>query len=360
MERAVGKNESLSSTRRGTTAAASVFLVVLAVGIGTFPVAFDAARVGGTLADGEWTWRFEAEYADALPFRDAAVTALGWLRFRVFGEGRPGVVVGSNSWLFTSEEFAGAGEANLGVQAAAGLVDTVSRRLADRNISLVVALVPAKARIYSEKLRHPLPPVAERRYRSFRRALGDAGIVAPDLATALAAAKTRADVFHPTDTHWTALGSHVAAESISQAITEALPALVLPRADFAVASAEEAEFTGDLVSYLSLGSLEERLGPPAERATVTILRRVDEGSVGLFGTPEIPVTLVGTSYSADPRWGFETALKRSLASDVLTVASEGRGPFAPMEAYLAGNTIEEIPPRVVIWEIPERYVTPAQ
>jgi alginate O-acetyltransferase complex protein AlgJ len=177
---------------------------------------------------------------------------------------------------------------------------------------------------------------------------------------ALEAAKARGDVFHPTDTHWTALGSLVAAESISQAISEAFPALVLPRADFAAASSEEVEFTGDLVSYLSLGSLEERLGPPRLRVTLTSLRRVDEESLGLFGTPEIPVTLVGTSYSADPRWGFEAALKRTLESDVLTVASEGRGPFAPMEGYLTGDTVDEFPPRLVIWEIPERYVTPAQ
>jgi len=41
----------------------------------------------------------------------------------------------------------------------------------------------------------------------------------------------------------------------------------------------------------------------------------------------------------------------------MNVAEEGRGPFRPMQNYLDGDTISDVPPKIVIWEIPERYVT---
>ena len=69
------------------------------------------------------------------------------------------------------------------------------------------------------------------------------------------------------------------------------------------------------------------------------------------------VAVVGTSYSADSRWSFTEALKISLQADVLSVAAAGEGPFAPMAEYLESDTLSELPPQLVIWEIPERYVT---
>lgn len=360
MEKAVDTTQIPSVTRRGSIAAVSVFLAVLSVGLATVPVALNAARVGGNPTDGEWARRFEAEYTESLPFRDVAVSAVGALRYTVFGEGRAGVLVGSDSWLFSAEEYAGAADGSLPMEAALERVRTVARALADRDIELVVAVLPAKARVYAEKLRRPLPPAAGRRYGAFRRALVDTNIVAPDLAAALMDAKPRGDLFYATDTHWTARGASVAAAAISAAITESLPDVTLGRVSFEAGPPEEVEFSGDLVSYLSLGFLTDRLGPPPEQAQLRTLRRTDADSPGLFGTPSIPVALVGTSYSADPLWGFASALKRKLAADVLTVAAEGRGPFVPMETYLAGDTIDEIPPRLVIWEIPERYVATSQ
>jgi alginate O-acetyltransferase complex protein AlgJ len=69
------------------------------------------------------------------------------------------------------------------------------------------------------------------------------------------------------------------------------------------------------------------------------------------------VALVGTSYSQDERWGFADALKVALGADVLNVAARGEGPFAPMRAYLEGETVVDVPPELVVWEIPERYLT---
>ena len=60
---------------------------------------------------------------------------------------------------------------------------------------------------------------------------------------------------------------------------------------------------------------------------------------GLFGTQTIPVTLVGTSYSADERWNFTGALQTALGADVLNLATEGRGPLPPMRELPPTTTL---------------------
>jgi alginate O-acetyltransferase complex protein AlgJ len=81
-----------------------------------------------------------------------------------------------------------------------------------------------------------------------------------------------------------------------------------------------------------------------------------ESDEGLFDTLEIPVALVGTSYSATGVWNFDGALRDALEGDVLKVAEQGHGPFVPMEKYLSSPSIDDPRPQVVIWEIPERYL----
>jgi alginate O-acetyltransferase complex protein AlgJ len=78
--------------------------------------------------------------------------------------------------------------------------------------------------------------------------------------------------------------------------------------------------------------------------------------LGLFDEVTIPVTLVGTSYSAGRPWNFDGALKEVLGADVLNVAAEGQGPLVPMQRYLDSPRFADAPPALVIWEIPERYV----
>jgi alginate O-acetyltransferase complex protein AlgJ len=113
---------------------------------------------------------------------------------------------------------------------------------------------------------------------------------------------------------------------------------------------------GDLLNYIPLGSLQERIGPTCDSIYERQTTQQGESSGGLFGSSTIPVTLVGTSYSANSLWNFEGALKASLGSDVLNVANQGEGPVVPMREYLAGADFRDTPPELVIWEIPERFI----
>jgi alginate O-acetyltransferase complex protein AlgJ len=159
-----------------------------------------------------------------------------------------------------------------------------------------------------------------------------------------------------TDTHWTPQGARTAADVLAQAIVPLLVKHGSTRLPFSAHDAGERVVEGDLLKFIPLGPW-QRLGPAPDRVTQTVTTlEGDSAASDLFADLDIPVALTGTSYSIAAVSDFEGALKVALQADVLNVAAEGQGPFAPMEAYLASTAIDEARPAVVVWEIPERYL----
>jgi alginate O-acetyltransferase complex protein AlgJ len=138
-----------------------------------------------------------------------------------------------------------------------------------------------------------------------------------------------------------------------------LPTVTLAETEFELREDPPQQLTGDLMNFVPVERFADLLGLGAEtfRPVVAVAAETASGTADLFATPEIPVSLVGTSYSADRRWGFADQLRWHLNADVLEVSEAGRGPFAPMASYLRSETYQEIRPRVIVWEIPERYLT---
>ncbi len=337
-------------------------LVVLALGLllsALNPATFaaPAASYDEVLA-GEWMAAYQAEYERRLPIRAWAANTWGLLQYALFREGRPGVLIGADNWLFTTEEFTHHRDAERQIEQHASVVAEVRQRLRQRDIELVVALVPAKARIYSEHLgRYTLPEYTEPRYRQFRSALLQRGITAPDLERVLQRAKAGERVFLRTDTHWTPQGARVAAGALAEVVDRLLERRHAPRRRFAPIPEGKRTYAGDLTAFLPVMPFRGRVGAQADQIWEYRVEDLDPPDIGLFDEVPHPVTLVGTSYSAGDVWDFEGALKVELQAAVLNLAEEGRGPFAPMCRYLAGDTIDEVPPDVVVWEIPERYVS---
>ncbi|HRC26994.1 MAG TPA: hypothetical protein PKX87_06150 [Alphaproteobacteria bacterium] len=111
--------------------------------------------------------------------------------------------------------------------------------------------------------------------------------------------------------------------------------------------------------YIPLGNTDVPGAPVADTLEIFSTSRQSggkEGDAALFGDESLPVALVGTSYSANPSWNFAGFLKEALKADLLNAADEGRGPFVTMDAYLKSKPFLETPPKVLIWEIPERYL----
>ncbi len=339
---------------------AGAFLAVI-LAAGALLMAIGLARPGlrasGSVARGQWQSSLQEAAEGRLPGKKAALGAWTAIRYLLFREGEPGLVVGRNGWLYSSEELEPVDPSGRLLAAAADRIVETRDFLARRDIALVVALVPTKASVYPQHLGRALSPGLRERYALVRAALAARGITAPDLRTPLAAASASLDVFLRTDTHWSPDGAALAAGALAEVIRPVLDARGSGRQRFERTPGGPRERRGDLLAFLPLGPF-ATVGPRADlvRTVSTVAIDGAEGGAGLFGTLEIPVALVGTSYSAAGDWEFDGALRAALEADVLTVAEPGRGPFAPMQHYLASPALDDPRPHVVVWEMPERYL----
>jgi alginate O-acetyltransferase complex protein AlgJ len=315
---------------------------------------------------GGWTAAWQAAYERALPLRDEATALWTLFRYSLFREGMPEVLVGSDGWLYSIEELKPPADLSVRLGEAVQRVADVRDVLAAKGIDLVVALVPTKTSVEDAHLgRYRIPAGLDRRYDEARRALESSGITVPDLRGPLHEAAAGADMYFHTDTHWTPQGARSAAAVLAEAVVPILERRHSTRTPFSTERGQRRQFVGDLLSFIPLGPWRNRGPAPDEVKEYVAASRDAPASAGerasgadLFAPLDIPVALVGTSYSANPVSGFRTALKDALDADVLSVAQEGRGPFAPMNAYLASSAVDDPRPDIVVWEIPERYLVP--
>jgi alginate O-acetyltransferase complex protein AlgJ len=307
---------------------------------------------------GELAQAFEKRYDEHFPGRTLGINVWAAIGYLLFREGKPGVVVGREHWLYTAEEFGAGPGAQPQVDAHLKMIAEVAARLEQHGSVLMVALVPAKTRVQSEWLGKRQP--AELHRDLYGRALTELrsrSVAAPDLLGALVACKAAGDVFLRTDTHWTPDGARCAAERLAN--DAAVAGLRAPQPALYRTRVETVEqHRGDLMSFLPLDPWFSGLLPPADRLELRRTEPVDviaSGDSLLDEAPRPEVVLVGTSYSANPRWNFTGALQESFGEDVANYAAEARGPFVPMLEYLDSADFRSAPPRLVIWEMPERY-----
>ncbi len=302
----------------------------------------------------------EDKFEDRLHGKKLATASWGILRYALFGVGNDGVIVGRDEWLFTREEFEHYPDGMKEEQARLDLVARIHDFLKSRGITLVVAVVPAKTRIYADALGDiPFPQEKQEGYRRFHTGLKKRGILAPDLLEPLAQAKKQGiQVFMRTDTHWSPEGAEIAAQAIAAEIAQACGAPDYDTAEYKTIRGKKKVYDGDLSAFIPTGALKEVIGPRSETYMKIKTAKADSDAAGgdLFGEQQIPVALVGTSYSFEKEWNFEGALKQALHTDVLNLAEEGKGPLEPMQSFLKNTDFGQTAPRFVIWEMPERFI----
>ena len=344
--------------RRATTLNAVLFAVFVLV-IATIAL----ARAWGFRPDGDddvlrgkLAHSFESHYDKVFPARTFGVALWAAIDYALFHEGRPGVVLGKDGWLYTDEEFNVGNGAARDLDRNLALVGWVHRELAKRGIALVVAVVPAKARVYSEHLDRREPPGIHRAlYADIESALSAEGVANAKLLAALEAGKSREPTYLRTDTHWTPYGATLAANAIAES---AANVDIGAGASYRTIADGERTHRGDLLSFLPLDPYFAFLLPPPDTVETTRTEAAgDGGGSALLGdAANAPVALVGTSYSAESQWNFAGALKQALHADVMNYAKDGEGPFAPMLRYLESDDLGAAPPKLVVWEMPERYL----
>ncbi|MBK4999123.1 alginate O-acetyltransferase [Pseudomonas sp. S31] len=312
-----------------------------------------------TLLNGKLAKAAETHYDEQFPIKRLGTNLWAALDFKLFNEGRPGVVLGRDQWLFSDEEFKPTAGAEQLMQENLALIQGVRDTLRKHGSQLVLAIVPAKARIYAEYLGKEQPAsLHDDLYNQFHAQARQANVFAPDLMAPMEQAKARGQVFLRTDTHWTPMGAEVAAQALAEAVSRQKLLSGEPEA-FVTEAGDSAPYKGDLTNFLPLDPLFSDLLPQPDNLQQRTTRpAAAEGQDGdaLFADTRIPVALVGTSYSANPHWNFLGALQQALRSDVANYAEDGHGPLLPMLKYLQSDAFKEAAPQVVVWEFPERYL----
>lgn len=313
-----------------------------------------------TVLNGRWTKAVETHYDDEFPIKRLGTNLWAALDFKLFNEGRPGVVLGRDQWLYSDEEFNPIVNEELNLQGNYALVEGVRQTLQKQGVKLVMAIVPAKVRLYPEHLGdvHPAS-IHDNLYKDFHARVAANKILAPDLLGPLQQAKQSGQqVFLRTDTHWTPTGAEIAAKQLAKTIAEKTPLDSTPQR-FVTEAEKTEQHKGDLTLFLPLDPLFSNLMPPQEpleKRTTRVAEDQPAGDDALFADSKVPVALIGTSYSANPSWNFVGALKEALQSDVVNYSEDGHGPILPMLSYLKSDAFKDSPPQVLIWEFPERYL----
>lgn len=304
---------------------------------------------------GKTTSSYEKDFDKILFHRNASITLWNSMGYALFGEGKEGVLIGKNGWLFTHEEFMRGDNFSENFETNKSYIQSVSQIISDRGVKLIIVPIPSKARIYQENLgRYQFPFYWREQYKNLIMFLSEYNIPVVDLLPVFQNNKAQ-NIFLKTDTHWTPMGARLAAMQVEQKIQSSLPYISWELKEYMSEKQEVISYEGDLMRYTVNGKSAERFGLTQDRFSPwkTEIQNASEGD--LFGDSSLPVTLVGTSYSANKLWHFEGFLKEFLGTDILNVADEGLGPFETMENYLNSKPFQEMPPKIIIWEMPERY-----
>ena len=334
--------------------ALGIWQVIAALGhvdFGKIPATLDDAREGRT------TGELQRGIERAMPWHDAMVATANGIRFVLTRGAGEDVRLGRDGWLFLAAELRFPADATQSMRRRLALLERANRALAARGVVLVVALVPDKTRVYARYLQEAnVPREHAARYAQALRELRARGVTVVDLLTPMGSAADREQVYYRADTHWNQAGARIAADAIAQAVKAR--GVELPAARFRSRVAEESDAPADLVRLMGLEHAPPWLRPAADRERPIVTEEdADAKGSSLLGDFEIPVTLVGTSYSK--RANFHGFLQEALGARVLNAARDAAGFIQSANEYFQDEAFRSAPPRVVIWEVPERSLSEA-
>ncbi|MBI2292258.1 MAG: hypothetical protein HYU73_18460 [Betaproteobacteria bacterium] len=305
------------------------------------------------LAGGDAASALSKSLQREMPFADALVTAdrvFGWV---ALGDLGPRVRRGCDDWLFLADELVVHPGREQVFHARLAMIERVARFLEPRSIALVVVPVPDKSRLATPYLCgiERAPALADRLQR-FAAGLKARNIKAVDLLPALSARD--GEGYYRTDTHWNERGARRVAEAIAANLRrwELAPSAQLT---FDVTAEPERERVGDLIRLAGLDQVSRPMRPRGDLESPVRIKQIPKQAVGILDDVAAPeVTVIGTSFSR--RGGFVGYMSLVLAAPVANMAQDGGGMFTAAIDYFRNPAFAETPPRVIVWEIPERLL----
>ncbi len=258
----------------------------------------------------------------------------------------PLVISGKGDWLFPAwESLSDPGTA--GIAGAMQTIASTNQTLKATGVTLLILVVPLKARLYPDKLPDGVSLAAgvAARYAAILSALDAAKVATFDVEAVLRTMTQPA--FFRTDDHWT----EWSAEAVAQACAARLQSLVsLPPAAGhlpPLSAWSQDSHRGDLAELL----------PPDRQMAVgdesITIRSIDESRVQLLDPSKAHVHVVGNSFTM-PYLGFPEMLAETLGQPVGVTAKFGNaGPWQTMIEYLESSTFARFRPRAIVWQFVE-------
>jgi alginate O-acetyltransferase complex protein AlgJ len=347
-------------SRYAAVAAVTFVCVMLAglwqiVAVAKHPEQLDFPKTWLDFREGRTTGKLEKQLDQRLPARTTLIATANTLRYLLTRGGGEQVRVGKDGWLFLTDELRFDAGGKVHLDALAKLFAGAAQGLDRQGVKLVVALVPDKSRLYSSKLTSGhYPGYNVSRYDDALAALHEQKVTVVDLLTPLAAAASQEQVYYSSDTHWNQAGAKISADAVALGVRKL--GIELEKTTFSTAeTGEKIPRPGDLIRLMGLGDTPNALRPPSDSEIPMMTKQTSvEVASGLFGDAAVPVTLTGTSYSL--RGNFHGFLEQALSAKVLNTAKDGGGLLQAATAYLRDDAFKSAKPKVMVWEVPERFL----
>ncbi|WP_323016316.1 alginate O-acetyltransferase AlgX-related protein [Castellaniella sp.] len=259
------------------------------------------------------------------------------------------VITGQDGWLFYGHDnMTEAGQAQIGQ--SVDLMKAASDALQAKGIGFVVLVAPMKARFYEDKLPAgvKMAPSVQDRYTRMIDAMGQAGLVAPNLTPMLKQVQQgEQTAFLQKDSHWTAWSAEaVAAETAKIIQSKWKLEGVAGSGQKLGAWTKERRFSD--FAQLMTADQRKKVGPQ-----IYVVRTGGDQSKGLLDTQEAPVHVVGNSF-VQPYLGFTQALSADLDRPVgLTWKYGNFGPWSVFLEYLESPDFKQSQPQVILWQLNE-------
>ncbi|MCP3442071.1 twin-arginine translocation pathway signal [Bradyrhizobium sp. CCGUVB14] len=263
------------------------------------------------------------------------------------------VVEGKSNWLFAGWESLTTAKPEA-EKASLRLISETATLFAEKNIKLIVVVVPLKPRYYEAQLPDgaAMSDLVRGRYDRLLTDLRIAGIKAPDVRDALRTVLAgKKEVFYRTDFHWTTFASEATADLVADSITAEGPLPGKPGSGAPLGEWMSDRHLGDLAANFLSPERKRAIGPEAY-----FIRAAIKPAAGLLDADPSPVAVVGNSF-VQPYFGFPQRLSNKIDRPIALKWNAGDiGPWATLLQCLQSTEFMTPSVRYLVWQFNEAQI----
>lgn len=264
------------------------------------------------------------------------------------------VVEGKSNWLFAGWESLTTAKPDA-EKASLRLISETAALFAEKNIKLIVVVVPLKPRYYEALLPDgaAMSDLVRGRYDRLLTGLRAGGIKAPDVRDALRTvlAGKKKEVFYRTDFHWTTFAAEATADLVADVMTTEGPLPGKPGSGAPLGEWMSDRHLGDLAANFLSPERKRAIGPEAY-----VIRAAAPPAAGLLDPDPSPVAVVGNSFM-QPYFGFPQRLSYKIDRPVALKWNPGDvGPWATLLQYLQSTEFATASVRYLVWQFNEAQI----